>query len=616
MKIGQKTLYIALLFVALVLLNYLAGQIPLRWDVTADHIYTLSPGSRAILAKIEEPISLDFYFSRNSDALPIELKDYADRVEEMLRQYVRASHGKITLRVIDPEPDTPQEEDATRNGIDPQRLRAGMDPFYFGVVATQADKVKAIGSLTPDREQFLEYDLSELIYSVQQIDKKKLGLITSLPLQGSQANPMTQQQGTDPQYVMTEWQDTYDIVPVDASATELPPNLDVLAVIQPENLSPRLRFAIDQFLLAGKPVFIAVDPLSVWFKQQGGQDAMMGGPQPNVTSDLPTLFNGWGVVYNPQKIVADNQMALSAGSESGAETRHPDWLTFTSEDFNQQAAPSAQLNSLWFFDSGSISLRPGTGLAFTPLVQTTDQAGELDASALQFAQPDDIARQIVPSGKKTVAALISGTFHTAYPDGPPKDDGDKGSAHPEPWLKASRKPSTLILVADTDWLLDAFSIHKVNLLGTTAAEPYNDNLSFAANALDYLGGSEDLISIRTKGSALRPFDVVQKMEARANDKYEQQLGTLETELNNVQAKLTELQNQKTEGNRLVASPEVAKAIQDFQTQEARLRSQRRSIRLALRRGIDALEYRLLAFNLLASPILLCLFGVWYYRRRK
>ncbi|HEY3758076.1 MAG TPA: GldG family protein [Opitutaceae bacterium] len=617
MKTGQKTLYVALLFVALVLLNYLAYHLPLRADVTKDRIYTLSAGSKNILAKIEEPITLDFYFSRTSDTLPIEFKDYADRVEEMLRQYVRASHGKVTLHVIDPEPDTPEEEQATKNGIDPQRIRAGADPYYFGVVATQADKVNAIGSLTSDREQFLEYDLSELIYKVQQIDKKKLGLITSLPLQGSQGNPMMQQQGTDPQYVINEWSDTFDIVPVDAAATELPANLDVLAVVQPENLSPRLQFAIDQFLLAGKPVFMAVDPSSVWFKQQGGQEAMMGGPQPNVTSDLPTLFRGWGVAFDPQKIVADNEMALAAGGENGAETRHADWLTFTPEDFNPSAPPTAQLNSMWMFDSGSLSLKPGTDLAFTPLVQTTAEAGELDAAALQFAQPDDIARKIVPSGKKTVAALIAGHFHTAFPAGSPKDEADKSSAKaPAPFLKASSKPSTLLLVADSDWLLDAFSIRKINVLGTAAAEPYNDNLSFAANSLDFLAGSEDLISIRTKGSAMRPFDVVRKMQSTANDKYERQLGALETQLNDLQTKLSALQNQKTEGNRLVATPEIAKAISDYQAQQASLRSQRRSIRLELRRGIDQLEYRLIAFNILFSPILLCAFGVWYQRRRK
>jgi ABC-type uncharacterized transport system involved in gliding motility auxiliary subunit len=270
-------------------------------------------------------------------------------------------------------------------------------------------------------------------------------------------------------------------------------------------------------------------------------------------------------------------------------------------------------------------LKAGSTLTFTPLVQTSANAGELDASVLQMAQPDDLARQVVPSGKKTIAALITGKFTSAFPDGMPKDDvsADKGAdakppapPPPVPHLSQSVDNSTLIVVADTDWLLDDFSIRKFNVLGTTAAEPLNDNLSFAANSLDFLSGSQDLISIRGKGDSIRPFTVVKNMEAEANKKYEDKLTALEAQLNDVQAKLTELQGKKGEGNRLVASPEVAKSIEDFQKQEAGIQSERRTIRLALREGIDALENKLMAINLLATPLLVCAFGIWFYRSRK
>jgi ABC-type uncharacterized transport system involved in gliding motility auxiliary subunit len=628
MKFGRKLLVIALLLVGLVLLNYLAASLPARIDTTAEHIYTLSPGTKALLGKIGEPITIDLYFSKDAAGQYIEYKNYAERVQEMLRQYVRAAHGKITLNLINPAPDTPEEERATAAGVEPQTLQDGADPFYFGLVATQADQQKAIPSLTPQREQFLEYDLSELIYGVQQTDKKKLGLITSLPLQGTPGMPMMGQPGQEGQYVTTQWQDTFDLVPVEATATALPDNLDALAVIHPENLTPKLQFAIDQFLLAGKPVFIAVDPSSQYFKRQGGQQAMFNGPPPNVSSDLPTLFGGWGIAYNPQKVVGDNPEALSAQNSNGSSVKYPVWLGLEHDDFNLTALPTAQLSSLWFVEAGSLSLKPGTALTFVPLVQTSAQAGELDAAALQFAQPDDLARQIKPDGRKTIAALVTGKFATAFPAGEPPDstpDATKGPLPPAVAsakagqglsLKQSKTTSTLLVVADTDWLFDDYSLRKFNYLGQNAAEPLNDNLSFAANSLDFLSGSEDLLSIRGKGNSLRPFKRVRAMEAAADDKYREKLTALETELNDVQAKLTELQGKKTEGNRLVASPEVAKTIEDFQKQDAKLRSERRQIRLALRTDIDALENRLLAANLLATPLLVCVFGLWFYRQRK
>ena len=627
MKPSRKILACALLLVGLVLVNYLASVLPWRLDATAEHIYTLSPGTKSLLSGIEEPITLDLYCSKDATGQFVEYKNYAERVREMLRQYVRAAHGKVTLNVIDPEPDTPEEERATAAGIEAQTPPNGAEPFYFGLVATQADQQKALPALAPQREQFLEYDLSELVYSVQQLDKKKLGLVTSLPLEGTPGNPMMGQQGQDGQYVATAWEDTFTILPVDAAATELPPGLDALAVIHPENLPPKLQFAIDQFLLSGKPVFIAVDPSSQYFKRQGGgQMAMMQGPPQNVSSDLPVLFSGWGLAYNPQKVVGDNSAALEAQGANGTSVHYPVWLGLDKDDFNGQSPTTAQLNTLWFVEAGSVALKPGTDLTFTPLVQTTAQGGEVDAAALQFAQPDDIARQITPSGKKTIAALVTGKFKSAFPGGGPKDEPAADAAKPAvpaapakagpPALAESKTTSTLLVVADTDWLFDDYSLRKFNYLGQTAAEPLNDNLSFASNALDFLSGSQSLLSIRGKGTSLRPFKVVRAMEAEAGAKYREKLTALETQLNQVQAKLTELQGKKTEGNRLVATPEMTKDIEDFQKQDAKLRSERRQIRLVLREGIDALENRLLTLNLLVAPLLVCGFGLFYRSRRK
>ena len=612
-----------LLLAGLILVNYLASAIPYRYDATAERIYTLSPGTRALLSRIGEPTTLDLYFSSDASGQFVEYKNYAERVREMLRQYVRASGGKITLNVVDPEPDTHEEEKATAAGIEPQQLPGG-GQFYFGLVATQADQQKVIGALNPEREQFLEYDVSELIYGVGQVDKKKLGLITSLPLQGSPGMPMMGQQGTEGQYVVSEWQDTYDIVPVDAAATELPAGLDVLAIVHPENLTPKLQFSIDQFLLSGKPVFLAVDPSSAYFKHQGGQDAMMGGPQPNVSSDLPLLLGAWGISYDPQSVVGDLDNAREVVLPDHSTTRYPVWLDLSAANFNATALPTAQLSSALFIEAGSVSQKAGSGLTFTPLIETSAHSGTIAAASLQFAQPEDVARQITPSGKKTIAALVTGRFTTAFPDGAPQDAPAAGAdakaaakAPPQDFLKESRTSSILIVVADTDWLLDDYSLHKYDFMGQAAAEPFNDNLSFAANSLDYLAGSRDLISIRGKGNSVRLFTVVRRMEADAEEKYKEKLTALEAQINDVQAKLAELQGKKgDDGGKLLASPEATRAIEDFQKQEASMRAERRGIRLALRQGIDSLENRLLLINLLATPLLVCAFGLWFYRKRR
>lgn len=634
MNPGRKVLALALLFIALVLVNYLASSLPVRLDATAEQIYTLSPGTRALLGKIEEPITLDYYFSKSISGIPIGYKNYAERVREMLRQYAKAARGKLILNVIDPGPDTPEEERATAAGIEPQQLPSG-EQIQFGLVATQADQQKAITALNPEREQFLEYDLSQLIYGVEQFDKKKLGLITSLPIQAAQPDMqmmMMRQQPAPGQFVATEWERTFDLVPVQADATTLPSGLDALAVIHPENLSPKLQFAIDQFLLGGKPVFLAVDPSSQYFKRQGGQQAMMmGGPPQNVSSDLPALLGAYGVAYDPQKVVGDLDNAAQVRADGGNVVRYPVWLNLAHESFNAQSLPTAQLNSALFVEPGSIAAKAGSGLTFTPLIESSADSGDVPAMALQFAQPDAVARQVKPEGKKTIAALVTGKFKTAFPNGAPKEetppadaekkDGAapapaKDEAPSAPGLQESKTTSTLLVVADTDWLFDDYSVRKINFFGQVAADPLNDNLAFAANSLEFLSGSQDLISIRGKGSSLRPFKVVQAMEVEANKKYQEKLTELDARLGQVQTRLTELQGKKNEGGKLVVSADVAKAIEDIQKQQATMRGERRDIRRALREDINALGNRLLVINLLASPLLVCGFGLWFSRHRR
>ncbi len=620
MTSGSKTIAIALLLVGLVLVNYLATSVPLRYDATSEKIYTLSAGTKALLSKVSEPTTLDLYFSRSASGQYVEYKNYAERVREMLRQYERASGGKVRLNLIDPEPDTPEEEKATAAGIEPQTIPGGSQ-FYFGLVATQADQQKVIAALNPQREQFLEYDVSELIYGVGQADKKKLGLITSLPLQGSPGMPMMGQQGTEGQFVASEWEQTYQIVPVQASASELPPGLDVLAIVHPENVSPKLQFSIDQFLLGGKPVFLAVDPSSAYFKRQAGQEAMFGGPQPNVSSDLPVLLGGWGIAYDPQRVVGDLENAEEVELRDQSRLRYPVWINLAQESFNAKSLPTAQLASALFIEAGSVSLKPGNALTFTPLVETSAKSGDVPVASLQFAQPEEVARQVTPSGKRTIAALVTGKFRTAFPDGAPRDPepADKKDAKPAAKadsLRESKTSSILVIVADTDWLFDDYSVRKFNFMGQVAAEPFNDNLAFAANSLDFLAGSRDLISIRGKGNSLRPFTVVRRMEADAAEKYKEKLTALEARINEVQSKLSELQGKKSEGGKLIASPDATRAIEDFQKQSSALRGERRAIRRSLREGIDSLENRLLVVNLLGTPLLVCGFGLWYYRRRK
>lgn len=539
----------------------------------------------------------------------------------MLRQYSRAARGKLVLKVINPEPNTPEEEAAARSGIQPPLIPGAGEQVYFGLSARQADLSEVLTSFNPQREQFLEYDLSQLIHSVQVFEKRRLGLISSLPLQAPPFNPMMAQMGQSlppDQFIIGEWSRTFDIVPIEPTATELPGNLDVLVVIHPQGLSEDLEYAIDQALLGGTPVFLAVDPSSEFFKRQAGQQQMMmGGPTPNVTSDLPRLLSAYGITYTANSVTGDLLYGAQVQTGGGQISRFPHWLQLPAESFSTEVMPTAQLNSMVLVESGHLGLATDSDLTFQPLIQTSDQAGDIPPMMLQFAQPEIIAREVTVSGVQTVAAMVTGTFKTAFPDGRPSspkaDDADDPLANdlfrvPE----ATSGDGTLVIIADTDWILDTDSVRRSNFLGMQTAQPLNDNLAFASNMVEFLAGSRDLISIRTKGSSVHPFTVVRDMEADAQKRYQEQLQALEGR----PQQLTQLQSQVGDSGLLVASPEVAASIAEYQAQEAEMHRERRDIRRALREDIDALETKLVLLNLFAAPLLIGVFGLWFHRSRR
>jgi len=645
-RTGGKTVAVALLFAALVLVNYLAGAARLRLDLTADRTYTLSAGTRTLLAKIEEPITLHLYFSRSLRDNPriSYIKNYATRVEELLRQYASASGGRIKVVVTDPKPDTPEEEAATRARITGQPLGDGTK-LFLGLVATQADQEKSIAFLAPDREPYLEYDLSKLVHSVQLVSKPKLGLLSGLPLRAP-AFSMPGMQREQGQVVAQEWEQNFEIVEIQPTATELPAGLDALAVVHPQNVSDTLQFAIDQFVLAGKPLFLAVDPSSRHMAAQSRQMGMYGAQPQNTASDLPRLLAAWGVAFDSKRIVGDLDLAYLAQTQDGTVSM-PAWLGLQSANFGKDFLPADGIKDLLLLEAGSFALNPPAGLVATPVLQTGTRSGEFDAFMMQFGQGADIARQLKPDGKpRVLAALLRGTFKTAFPEGAPKPaespkPGDKtpetgnektealsaapGASVPKPEtqnsnpaspaaLAASAQPGTVFLIADTDWLLDESSLDQ-RYLQAGIAYPINDNLAFGTNVVDFLGGSRDLINLRGKGTAQRPFEVIRRMELAAQAAYQDRLDELDARLQSVQQRLTELlQNQKGQ-TRLVATPEMQAEIEQFRVEEAKMKSERRQIRLSLREGIERLQNTLIALNLLVVPGCVAAAGIWFFRRR-
>ncbi len=628
---NRSTQWIALflLLVGLVLVNFIASFLPGQIDFTSSKLYTLSPGTQTLLDKIEDPITLEFYFSRSAEGIPILFKNYATRIEELLKQYESDASGGIELRIVDPRPDTKEEEAAIRVGISGQTLGNG-DTLFFGLVAIQADTEKAIPVFNLQREPFLEYDISRAIYRVQQYRLPRLGILSSLPLIRP-ADPgymMPNQQLPNDWVVIQELRNFFEIEGIDKEAESIEESIDVLAVIHPQQLPEKMAYAIDQFLLSSRPVLLAVDPSSTFQKGQIGQQAMMMGGGANTSSNLPRLFETWGIEYDSSSFVADLSYASMVQSGMGNQPiRYPAWLSI--DKLNTESPPTAQLDNMLLIETGSFSLKEDSELALIPLIKSSTQSDALSASLLNFTPPDALTRQVTPSlEEKVIAAIISGKFNTAFPEGKPIDEEESTdenntnldslneiTATAESGLKESESFSTLMLIADTDFMADQFSVEQLNFLGFQSNRPLNDNLNFVSNILEFLSGSEDLISLRGKGTAVRPFIVVRELETKAQERYQMRYDELQNKLGDVQSKLNGLLEQQQDQQNLIASPEVRKAIENYRLQEAETRGELREIRKRLREDIEKLNRTLALFNLITVPVLIGFLSLYFFRKR-
>ncbi|MGH7037809.1 MAG: GldG family protein, partial [Stellaceae bacterium] len=251
------------LAVMLVSVNIIAARfLGVRLDLTADHLYTLSPGTLHTLARIDEPITLHFYYSRRlGDAVPA-YGVYAARVREMLDQYVAAAHSKLRLEIFDPAPFSRLEDRAVADGLQAVPLDSQGDQVYFGLAGTNStDDRQVIPFFSRQREPFLEYDLTRLIHNLAVPQKTVVGLLTSLPMAG---NPMAMMQGrpSAPMAILEELRQLYKVKPLDDTLAAIAPDIDVLMLVQPPKLPEKMLFAIDQFVLKGGKALIFVDPHS------------------------------------------------------------------------------------------------------------------------------------------------------------------------------------------------------------------------------------------------------------------------------------------------------------------------------------------------------------------
>lgn len=592
-----------------------------RVDLTENRLFTISEGTQNIVSKLEEPVVLKFYFSRKeTEGLPA-VRDYAKRVQELLEEYVAVSDGNLTLEVIDPIAFSEDEDEATSYGLQGVPLNAGGANLYFGLVAaiqsTAEDGTKELKNaqvipfIQLDQEEYLEYDMSKLIYTAANPELPVIGLLSTLDVNGGY-DFMTRQQ-KEPWMLFEQIKQLFSLKELEDSVAEIPEEIDVLVLVHPKDLSDETLLAIDQFVLKGGKLMVFVDPKAEQEQPLSPMDSVDG-------SDFKLLFESWGVEPSSGQFVADGQYSMAVNlAQSQRPVRHLALLNLVNDGQSDVIAPdditTADLESVTFSSALALSPLEDAQTTFTPLLKSSSQAMLMDANLLAtLTDPTDLYTDFKPTNTEYVlAARVTGPAITAFPEGIEVVSSEEAQAEGEDSVEPKTETVmpevtesaaiNVILVGDTDILSDRLWVQVQNFFGQKIPTPWADNAGFVINALDNLAGSVDLIDIRSRGRYTRPFEVVEALKREAEEKFRAEEEQLELQLQETEQKLNELQPAGA-GDDVQLTPEQQATLENFIQDKLDIRKRLREVRLNLDQDIEQLGTKLKLINILLVPVLL------------
>lgn len=573
-------------------------------DLTERGLYTLSDGTRKVLTSLKEPITLRLYFTRAlGEAYPGH-QAYANRVRELLERYVNISGGKIRLEVKNPEAFSEVEDEAVTFGLQGLPYAQSGDLGYFGLAGTNSVDGKAvIPYFTTEREPFLEYDLTKMVYSLATLDRPIVGMVARLPVEGGF---MMGQRPVPAWAVISQIRELFDVRTMPAEFNSVPPEVGMLMLVHPKNLSDETLYAIDQFVMRGGRVLAFIDP---------NAETEMPSPQaPAGPSDIDRLLKSWGVTFLKDKVVGDLQSARRVNVRHEGQITQVDYVAWNSLDrrnLDTTDAVVADIRGINVGSAGIIEPADGATTTFRPLLMTSEDSEMIDVAKLK-GRIDIVAlfRDFKASGKKlTMAARVTGPVKSAFPDGPPligegeeaeKARAEKAKTH----LAESQKPLNAVIVADTDVLHEGLWAQMRNVNGEQLLVPYAGNSDFVINAVENLSGGDALLGLRSRGDSKRPFLMVEKIQLEAERKFRAEQEKLAKELQETQKRIEGLTNREGTNGEAILTAEEKTAIAEFRRKMIDIRHDLRNVQHALRKDIDALDAWLKFLNIAAIPLIL------------
>ncbi len=586
--------------------NVIADYFPARIDFTAESLYTLSQGTKNVLAKLPGPVTIRLYCTKDQRRMPNQLKNYAEHVEDLLTEYRQAANGKLIVEKLNPAPDSDAADAAAMDGVTGQLLSTG-DRVYLGLAVSALDKTVPLPYLSPGKEGLLEYDITRAITQVARDGKPVIGVMSALPVLGgkpSQADIMRGgRMGINPTWLaFRELMNDFKLVKIPLNTSKIRDDLKLLVVMHPAGIDDVTQFAIDQFIMRGGRVLVFLDPRSFYAIARSKQNPAYG---KMLSSDLPKLLPAWKVSYSPHVAVADMKLALR-GNYRGRMITRPTILELTAENLNKDNVSTSHLENIELVCAGALAYDAKSGLKSTVLMSSTTDSQLVSVFLVTNRTIPLLLRNFKPDKNRYALGInLTGKFASAFPDGAPgKLKGKTGC------LKSSEKETSVTIIADSDLLMNNFCVRRAqNLFGGNVYVRKNDNINLLQNLVEHLSGDQDLIRLRCRTVESRPLTVFREIRSKAEQNFKNKIVGLENELRKTQTKINKLNKGKISGGKFILSPEQRRELKEFTLKKQQAGKELKKLRKQFRAEIIALETRIKWINLLGMPVLIILAGL-------
>ena len=611
---------------------------PLKLDITEQRLFTLSDGTKAILTKLNQPIRAKLYYAKTAALKgPDQIRffnSYYEFVKALLEEYVAASNGMVELQEIDPRPFTDDEEQALRYGLRRFPITEE-ESFFFGlVVQTQFGVEKSIPFFSPDRQNFIEYDISYLIDTAVTRQKKKIGILSSLPVMGDDVTgymaQMMMRQGQRPKPAWTfveHLRKQYELETVATDVNDIN-DIDILLVIHPKNLPEQTLFAIDQYVLKGGRTIVCVDPYCFSDRppQQMGMQMQM---QHDSSSNLNTLTKTWGLEMPDKTFAGDRALASLANIRANQRPeRIIGYLDLKPEKncFSKDNVITAELNQVRILFSGVLNevAEPNQAkedsikIERTPLITTTNRGGTFTISnsyELMFLDGESLMKKFSDGTEPvTMGYLITGRLKSSFPNGievesespDPNDPNETVTTTKHiTGLKEAQQDCVVAVFSDVDFISDNMA-YQSSFFGKIVV---GDNATLMLNAIDDLSGSSELVSIRSRGNYKRPFTAVDEIKRKAEAETAEEVEKINMQIAGFQNELNSILSSAKEGQEEVIGSSIVQKKQQVELKIHQAQRQLRQVKMTRREKIEHLGNRLRQANMLAAPVVILIIAI-------